>query len=159
MLNVGITTVRKAIRWKRKAISPSLIMHLILPCLMSKHCGEVLHSIHILALFHAIKLDLSCLTKSIPVDFLQVNIGLRVLTRPVPDQLPTVYRTLGENFNERVLPSIVQETLKAVVAQYNASQLLTQREVRTKFLSPRILRREKNVSAIEEFDNLEMYFI
>ncbi|XP_047337902.1 prohibitin-1, mitochondrial-like [Impatiens glandulifera] len=61
-------------------------------------------------------------------DLQMVKIGLRVLTRPVADELPTIYRTLGENFNERVLPSIIHETLKTVVAQYNASQLITQRE-------------------------------
>ncbi|KAL1203189.1 Prohibitin-1 [Cardamine amara subsp. amara] len=61
-------------------------------------------------------------------DLQMVKIGLRVLTRPMADQLPEIYRSLGENYSERVLPSIIHETLKAVVAQYNASQLITQRE-------------------------------
>lgn len=60
----------------------------------------------------------------------QVNIGIRVLTKPNAYKLPELYRTLGTDFAERVLPSIIQETLKSVVAQYNASQLLTMREVR-----------------------------
>lgn len=62
-------------------------------------------------------------------DLQMVNIGLRVLTRPLPAKLPEIYRTLGRDYAERVLPSIIQETLKSVIAQYNASQLLTMREV------------------------------
>lgn len=62
-------------------------------------------------------------------DLQMVNIGLRVLTRPMPEKLPEIYRTLGIDYAERVLPSIIQETLKSVIAQYNASQLLTMREV------------------------------
>ena len=57
-----------------------------------------------------------------------VMISLRLLHRPDPEYLPTIYLNLGENYDERVLPSIGNEVLKAVVAQYNADQLLTQRE-------------------------------
>ena len=57
-----------------------------------------------------------------------VEISLRILYRPVEQKLPEILNNLGIDYDERVIPSIGNEVLKSIVAQYNADQLLTQRE-------------------------------
>eukprot|EP00603_Paraphysomonas_imperforata_P002135 CAMPEP_0114421582 /NCGR_PEP_ID=MMETSP0103-20121206/5152_1 /TAXON_ID=37642 ORGANISM="Paraphysomonas imperforata, Strain PA2" /NCGR_SAMPLE_ID=MMETSP0103 /ASSEMBLY_ACC=CAM_ASM_000201 /LENGTH=283 /DNA_ID=CAMNT_0001590107 /DNA_START=42 /DNA_END=893 /DNA_ORIENTATION=+ len=60
-------------------------------------------------------------------DLQMVNISLRVLSRPLEDKLPSIYQSLGVDFDDRVLPSLGNEVLKSVVAQYNAEELLSKR--------------------------------
>merc|ERR1712086_915675 len=61
-------------------------------------------------------------------DLQNVNITLRILFRPVPERLPEIYKTIGTDYDDRVLPSIVNEVLKSTVAQFDAGELITQRE-------------------------------
>jgi hypothetical protein len=58
-----------------------------------------------------------------------VSITLRVLSRPDTRHLPKIYQSLGLDYDERVLPSIGNEVLKSIVAQFDAAELITQREV------------------------------
>ncbi|KAJ7130104.1 band 7 family-domain-containing protein [Mycena crocata] len=62
-------------------------------------------------------------------DLQMVSITLRVLSRPDVGHLSKIYQSLGMDYDERVLPSIGNEVLKSIVAQFDAAELITQREV------------------------------
>ncbi|KAK6459938.1 band 7 family-domain-containing protein [Scheffersomyces coipomensis] len=62
-------------------------------------------------------------------DLQNVSLTLRVLHRPEVLQLPKIYQSLGLDYDERVLPAIGNEILKSIVAQFDAAELITQREV------------------------------
>ncbi|KAL2888899.1 Prohibitin-1 [Ceratocystis lukuohia] len=61
-------------------------------------------------------------------DLQMVSLTLRVLHRPEVKALPKIYQNLGLDYDERVLPSIGNEVLKSIVAQFDAAELITQRE-------------------------------
>lgn len=51
------------------------------------------------------------------LDLQNVSITLRILHRPEPSKLPNIYLNIGQDYAERVLPSITNEVLKAVVVR------------------------------------------
>merc|ERR1719473_332212 len=60
-------------------------------------------------------------------DMQQITLWVRLLFKPRPEKLPFIHQTLGTQYDTHVLPSVGQEVMKSVVAQYDAEQLLTLR--------------------------------
>jgi len=94
--------------------------------------------------------NLQTLTGS--MDLQMVTIAVRVLHKPDPNKLVWMYRTLGTNYDERILPSIMNESAKAIVARYNANELLTKREQVSREVSLDLQRRAAKFNVV--FDDV-----
>jgi len=82
-------------------------------------------------------------------DLQMVDLTLRVLYRPGND-LPSLYRTLGTNYAQRLLPSVGNEVMKSVLAQYNVSELLTRRQDVSAEISHHLVDRCKHFNVVVE---------
>lgn len=81
-------------------------------------------------------------------DLQEVRLSLRVLYKPDQDRLQTIYRNLGADYDQRVLPSITNEVTKSVIAQYNASNLLAKRDEVSFLIRQRLTERLRDFNII-----------
>jgi prohibitin 1 len=81
-------------------------------------------------------------------DLQTVDIALRVLYRPIPEMLATLYITQGKEYESKILPSIGNEVLKSIVAQYDADQLLKKRETISNEIKETLIERAREFNLV-----------
>merc|ERR1712029_974855 len=92
-------------------------------------------------------------------DLQMVSLTLRVLHRREVQEYPMIYQNLGQDYDERVLPSIGNEVLKSIVAQFDAAELITQREAVSNRIRTDLLKRASEFNiALEDVSITHMTF-
>lgn len=74
-------------------------------------------------------------------DLQQIDFQTRVLYKPDASKLADICKKLGINYAEKIMSPLVKEVSKAIIAQYDAQQLLAQREQVSKDIKQTLAKR------------------
>jgi len=74
-------------------------------------------------------------------DLQKCMVTLRVLFRPEKELLPSIYQRLGLDYSTNVLSSVGNEVLKAILANYDARELISRRELVSNEIRKRLTKR------------------
>mmetsp|Transcript_16177 Transcript_16177/g.22429 ORF Transcript_16177/g.22429 Transcript_16177/m.22429 type:complete len:274 (-) Transcript_16177:62-883(-) len=87
-------------------------------------------------------------TETASKDLQTIRLFVRLLHQPVVEKLPWIFSQVGTDYAERILPSIGNEVLKAVVAEFDADELVTQREAVSCDIRDRLIKRAEHYNII-----------
>jgi len=81
-------------------------------------------------------------------DMQKVDLQLRILFRPKRSALPQLYKEYGTAYDEKIFLSIGNEVLKSSVAQFDADQLINQREIVSDLVRRELTKRANEFNVI-----------
>lgn len=76
-------------------------------------------------------------------DLQKVTLKTRIICKPRIDKLPDLYRLLGINYDERVLYSVIPEICSVAISQFNASKIISQRDLISQIIKHKITEKAK----------------
>jgi prohibitin 1 len=83
-------------------------------------------------------------------DLQRIHINVRVLFRPNQERLYSIFTQYGLAYDEAIIPSIGNEVIKAVIAQFNAEELVTQRDSVSRLIRAGLVERASSFGLILE---------
>ena len=92
-------------------------------------------------------------------DLQMVELKARVIYRPDPTKIDQIYKNLGPDYVQKVLTSVVNEVIRGVCAQFNAQQLLSQREQVSEKIKRGLVERTQSFNIlIDDVSQMDMHF-
>jgi prohibitin 1 len=67
-------------------------------------------------------------SETITKDQQKIDISLRLLYRPIEEQVPNIHLSLNRDYQDKIIRPKILEVVKTILAQYDADQLLKQRD-------------------------------